>query len=138
MHIRYQFSTEGITPTMLNGFFVGWSQPPNPETHLKMLKQSSHVVLAMDDRLPAVVGFVNAISDGVLAAYIPLVEVLPAYQNQGIGTQLMEHMLGRLRHLYAIDLMCDPPLQAYYQRFGMQPYTGMFFRNYDRQSGQGN
>ena len=39
-------------------------------------------MLARDDA-GRVVGFVTAISDGVLSAYIPLLEVLPEYQGAG-------------------------------------------------------
>jgi hypothetical protein len=34
-----------------------------------------------------------------------------------------------------IDLICDADVQPFYARLGMQPYTGMILRNYDRQSG---
>lgn len=62
---------------MLSGFFVGWPDPPSPERHLQILKNSRFVVIAVDDQASRVVGFVNAVSDGILSAYIPLLEVLP-------------------------------------------------------------
>ena len=83
--ISYSDSIEGITPDRLNGFFVGWQVSPSPEKHLKLLANSDHIVLAVDDVTGHVVGFVTAISDGVLVAYIPLLEVLPAYQGQGMA-----------------------------------------------------
>ena len=134
--IRYVDSADGITSDQLRGpYFVGWPNPATPETHLRLLRGSDHVVLAVDDRSGAVVGFVTAISDGVLAAYIPFLEVVPGYQSRGIGSELMRRMLAQLRRLYAADLLCDPELQPYYERFGMRPATGMLHRNYDRQSG---
>ena len=133
--IAYTDSTEGITPAQLVGFFVGWPDPPSPETHLKLLLSSDHVVLALDDQTGDIIGFITALSDGILAAYIPLLEVLPPYQGQGIGSELMRRMLEKLRGLYAIDLICDPALQLFYHRFGMQPYSGMILRNPGRQSG---
>lgn len=133
--ITYTDSLDGITPDNLRGFFVGWPNPPTPETHLRLLRGSSHIMLALD-AAGRVVGFITAISDGVLAAYIPLLEVLPEYQGQGIGTELVRRMLQRLRHLYAVDLVCDPELRSFYQRMGMQPYHAMLWRNYERQSGQ--
>ena len=133
--IAYTDSVEGITPDQLDGFFVGWPNPPSPETHLRLLLNSDHVVLAVDDETENVVGFITAISDGVLAAYIPLLEVLPAYQGRGIGSELVRRMLEKLREFYAVDLMCDPELQPFYARFGMMPYSGMIIRNYERQSG---
>lgn len=133
--IVYTDSLDGITAEKLHGFFAGWPHPPAPETHLKVLSRSSAVVLAVDDSTRQVVGFITAISDGVLAASIPLLEVLPAYRGQGIGSELVRRMLDKLRRLYAIDLMCDAELQPFYARFGMRSYTGMIVRNYDRQSG---
>jgi ribosomal protein S18 acetylase RimI-like enzyme len=115
------------------GFFVGWPNPPSPTTHLKILQGSSHVVLALDG--PRVIGFINAISDGVLTAYIPLLEVLPAYQKRGIGAELVRRMLERLKTLYMIDVLCDPEVQPFYERVGMLRASGMIVRNYDRQSG---
>ena len=82
--ISYTDSIEGVTAKMLRGFFAGWPNPPSPGMHLKLLTNSYKVVLAIDDKTDNVVGFITAISDGVLSAYIPLLEVLPAYQGQGI------------------------------------------------------
>jgi len=45
------------------------------------------VELALDGN--AVTGFVTAISDGVISAFIPLLEVLPEDQHQRIGTELV-------------------------------------------------
>ena len=133
--ISYDETIEGISPARLTGFFVGWPNPPSPETHLRILAGSSAVVLARDGATGDVVGFITAISDGVSCAYIPHLEVLPAYQGRGIGSELVRRMLARLRHLYMIDLICDTDVQPFYARLGLRPYTGMVLRNYDRQSG---
>jgi ribosomal protein S18 acetylase RimI-like enzyme len=133
--IIYQNDLTGINPAMLQSFFVGWPNPPSPETHYRILQGSQHLVLALDDQAQQVVGFINAISDGVLCAYIPLLEVLPDYQQQGIGLELTQRMLSQLQRLYAIDLLCDPGLQVFYTKVGMRPATGMMVRNYENQSG---
>ncbi|WP_195572461.1 GNAT family N-acetyltransferase [Paenibacillus sp. 1001270B_150601_E10] len=134
--MRYTTSLEGIIPDMLEGFFVDWPNPPSPATHLQLLQQSYKVVLAVDDSTNQVAGFITAVSDGVLSAYLPLLEVLPAYQHQGIGGELVRTMLKELEDLYMIDLMCDQPLQAYYKKLGMFPASGMIVRNYNAQSGK--
>jgi GNAT superfamily N-acetyltransferase len=91
--ISYIDSTANITADNLHGFFVGWCNPPTPETHLRLLENSDHIVLAIDIETGNVVGFITAISDGILSAYIPFLEVLPDYQKQGIGSELMHRML---------------------------------------------
>ncbi len=135
--IVYADTAEDLTPQQLTGFFVGWPHPPAPDTFLRLLDQSAEVVLAPDDATGQVVGFITAISDGVLSAYIPLLEVLPTYQGQGIGSELVRRMLAQLAQLaqlYMVDLLCDPELQPFYQRLGMRPATGMLLRYYDRQA----
>lgn len=133
--IIYTDSLEDITADHLRGgFFAGWPQAPSPETHLRVLQGSDHIVLAKDGE--QVVGYITAITDGVLAAYIPHLEVLEAYKGQGIGSELVRRMHAALRDIYMIDLICDADVQPFYQRLGMTPYTGMIKRNYDRQSGE--
>jgi ribosomal protein S18 acetylase RimI-like enzyme len=131
--IQYQNSLKNIRADQLEGFFVGWPNPPTPTTHLKILKRAAHVLLAMNGS--SVVGFVTAISDGILCAYIPLLEVLPSHQHQGIGSELMRRMLEMLREIYMIDLLCDSDLQAFYSKVGMEKSSGMLVRNFARQSG---
>lgn len=64
-------------------------------------------------------------SDEILAACIPLPEVLPEYQKQGIGRELPGRMLARLKDLYMVDLMCDPERETFYEHLGIQRGTGM-------------
>lgn len=137
--IHFTTELDGLTSRMLTGFFVGWAHPPSPEMHLRLLQQSNHVCLAIDnsadDSSSRIIGFITAISDGVLAAYISLLEVLPSYQRQGIGKELIRRMLHQLQHFYMVDLLCDPSLEHFYSKCGMHPTTGMMIRNYARQSG---
>jgi ribosomal protein S18 acetylase RimI-like enzyme len=134
--ITYTSSLENITPDQLRGFFVGWGNPPSPDTHLRLLQGSYRVVLALDDETRQVVGFISAISDGVLAAFIPNLEVLTAYKGKGIGMELVRRMLDSLKHLYSIDLMCDDDVIPFYERLGLRRCGGMIYRNYEQQSGE--
>ena len=128
--IVYLDSVDGVTPGMLQGFCAEWRTPLTPEKHLAVLERSSHVVLALDDETARVVGFVTALTDGLQAAFIPLLEVLPDYKNRGIGTVLMKKMLAKLAHLPAIDLTCNPDVQPFYAKLGMTPSVGMVVRNH--------
>jgi ribosomal protein S18 acetylase RimI-like enzyme len=130
MKVDYRDSLDGITPDMLEGFFRGWKAPNTPGAHLQIMRNSNYAVLAVDPARRKVVGFVTALTDGIQAAYIPLLEVLPDYQRRGIGTELMKRILKKLEGTPAIDLTCDPQLQKFYSRFGMQPSVGMVIRDY--------
>jgi ribosomal protein S18 acetylase RimI-like enzyme len=128
--VEYTELLDGLEPHHLDGFFVGWPNPPSSERRLELLRGSAAVVLARDGE--RVVGFVNAISDGVLSAYIPLLEVLPAYQGRGIGSELVRRIVARLERLYMIDLCCDAELEPFYRRLGFRTLDrGMGIRNYD-------
>jgi len=132
--LRYTTSLEGIIADDLRGgFWVGWPNPPSPETHLAMLRGSEAVVLAIDEATPAgssrVVGFVNAIGDGVLAAYLPCLEVLPAWQRRGIGSELVRRILAELEPRYMVDLVCDEDVVPFYERLGLTPYRAMIRRD---------
>lgn len=134
--IVYTDSPDGLKAEQLCGFFVGWPNHPTPETHLDLLNQSDEIVVALDDETGNVIGFINANSDYLFSAYIPLLEVLPEYQNRGIGGELVRRMLAKFSDLYMIDLMCDVEKQPFYERFGMRTATGMMTRNFHNQSGR--
>ncbi len=132
--IRYRKSCKDLAPEQLTGFFVGWPSHPDPQTHLRILRDSYRVVLAMEGE--RCIGFINALSDGHLCAFIPLLEVLPEYQGRGIGSQLVRHMLDELNDLYSVDIVCDEGLKAYYESLGFTRLAGMARRNYARSGGK--
>jgi len=134
-NLSFTTSLEGIDESYFQGFFVGWPNVPTIKKHLDLLKNSSHFVLAIDTENKRVIGFVTAITDKTLAAYIPFLEVLPAYQKKGIGKKLVVRMLEILKDYYMVDLLCDPELQPFYENVGMSKATGMMRRNYYKQSG---
>ncbi|WJH30490.1 GNAT family N-acetyltransferase [Paenibacillus sp. CC-CFT742] len=136
MRISYRSNLDGIGVEQLSEhFFGGWPNPPSKTTFLRLLEQSYAAELAVDDETGKVIGFIQAISDGVLSAYIPLLEVVPEFQGKGIGTALTERMLKRLRGLYMIDLLCDTETQAFYEKQGMRRASGMMVRHYSNQNG---
>jgi GNAT superfamily N-acetyltransferase len=75
------------------------------------------------------VGFVTAIGDGILTAFVPLLEVLPAYRGRGIGSELVRRVVDRLRNRYSVDLVCDEELIPFYERLGGRALTAMGWRN---------
>lgn len=133
--IAYSDSVAMITADQIGpGFFRGWPHPPSQATHLRILRQSQHVVVARGGVEGPVIGFMS-ISDGVLSAYIPLLEVLPEYQHQGIGRELTRRMLDMLSTFYMVDLVCDSALEPFYGKMGMVPLGAMSRRHYAYQAG---
>ncbi len=131
--IKYQTNTDTITVENISGFFVGWANPPLPKTLLQILQNSSPIVLAIDDSTDNVIGFINAVSDKTLSAYIPLLEVLPEYQKKGIGSELVERILEQLKDFYMIDLCCDVELNSFYRKFNFIKSNAQIIRNYQNQ-----
>lgn len=132
--IHYSENTSDLRAEQLVGFFEGWESSPTPQKHLQLLQQSSEVIVALEEE--KVVGFITAITDGVLSAYIPFLEVLPDYRNQGIGKELVRLMLLKLHDYYMVDLTCDPSLRSFYMEQGMSALTAMSKRNRQFQSGR--
>jgi len=137
MEIRYTNNITAITADMLDGgFFAGWPSHPDVNTHLRLLQNSYLAYVAIDAVAGKVVGFINAISDGVLSAYIPLLEVLPAFQGRGIGAELVKHTLADLSHLYMVDIACDEDKALFYEKCGAIIHgRACIYRNYDAQMG---
>jgi len=133
MDIKYKNDTKDLTPSQLNGFFVGWPNHPDPKTHLKILRNSYAVWIAYDGS--RCVGFINAISDGVFHSFIPLLEVLPDYKGYGIGTELVKRMIETLKSMYAIDIVCDESVAPFYEAKNFGRCVGMVKRNYENQNG---
>lgn len=132
--ITYRTTLDGIGPQQLTGFFDGWPDPPTPDTLYRILGRAYAFALATNEE-GAVVGFINAISDGVLTAYIPLLEVRSEYKGQGIGSELVRVLLSQLEGLYMVDTACDDDLVPFYERFGMMRGNAMVRRNYAAQRG---
>jgi predicted N-acetyltransferase YhbS len=127
--IYYTDDLASVREDMLQGFFGGWPRRPSAAQHLAALRGSYRSVVAVDDAHGRVVGFVNMLSDGVLAAFIPWLEVLPGYQGQGIGAELMRRILDGTDRFYSVDLVCDAPLVPYYERFGMRAACSALLRH---------
>ena len=133
--IEYRSDLTGIDETSLDGpFFVGWPRRPSPATHLEILRAADERVVAVEGS--KVVGFVTALTDRILTAYIPLLEVVPDRQRRGIGTELVRRLLDRLDGLYAVDVLCDPGTVPFYARLGFAYSTGAALRRYEFQEGR--
>ncbi len=127
--IEYHSGLPDGVPFPAAGFFESWPVRPDDDRFAAALRGSYAVEVAVDEG--RVIGFVNAISDGVAAAFIPWLEVRRADRGQGVGRELMRRIRQRLSHVYSIDLVCDPELVPYYRGLGLAEIAGMGLRSPD-------
>jgi predicted N-acetyltransferase YhbS len=76
-------------------------------------------------------GFVPRVSRGrtpAPASTLIAVAVEYSYRRRGIGTELVRRVLAGLAGFYSIDVVCDPELRPFYERFGTWPLHTMALR----------
>ncbi len=67
------------------------------------------------------IGYLCVVSNNVTDTYIQDLMVAPEYQGQGIGTEMMNHAIERIRELdiYMISVIYgDEKLRGFYEKFG--------------------
>ncbi|WP_029186171.1 GNAT family N-acetyltransferase [Streptococcus suis] len=98
---------------------VGWSNyTDRPAMLQKALEHSLFVLAAYDgDRL---VGLLRAVGDGHSIVFIQDILVLPTYQRQGIGRQLLEHAITHFPGIYQLHLLTDntEKTRSFYEAIG--------------------
>lgn len=98
---------------------VGWTNYTDRPTMLqKALKHSLFVLAAFDgDRL---VGLLRAVGDGHTIVFIQDILVLPTYQRQGIGRNLLEQAIAHFPGIYQLHLLTDntEKTRSFYEALG--------------------
>jgi GNAT superfamily N-acetyltransferase len=99
---------------------VGWA-PYAEEVIERALPRSLYCVCAKADGV--VVGMARVIGDGGMVYYVQDVIVLPAYQGQGIGRQMMDRIMAYIRGDASpnsiIGLMAAKGKEPFYVRYGL-------------------
>ena len=96
---------------------VGWGCM---ETELKDPAMQDYLRIACYDG-DKLAGFLAVVSNGVTDAYIQDVMVHPDYQGKGIGTELMNRAIQRLKadRVYMISVIYGgEELRPFYEKFG--------------------
>ncbi|MBR4067212.1 MAG: GNAT family N-acetyltransferase [Clostridia bacterium] len=100
---------------------VGWTSYLRREGLLKEAYAGSLMTLAAydGDRL---CGIVRGVGDGVSVLYIQDLLVLPEYQRRGIGSKLLEQMLGAFPDVNQTVLLADDTVAAaaFYEKAGFR------------------
>lgn len=101
---------------------VGWTNyTQNPDMLEKALEKSLYVLAAYNGK--DVVGLLRAVGDGASIMFVQDILILPAYQRQGIGRQLVQEFLAEYRTVYQIHLLTDQSekTEHFYTALGFQP-----------------
>lgn len=101
---------------------VEWESGHHPEK-LQLAMQNSHSVFSAWEN-GRLVGLINAISDGVMAAYVPYLLVRPEYQGRGIGMQLVRMFLEEYRDCARKTLIAYDTAVPFYKRCGFEAGEG--------------
>lgn len=116
--MRYEFDAP-VSPSTLADLrrSVGWNGIARDLADLR-LHNTFHLCCFEGNRL---IGYAAVVGNGVTDAYIQDVMVQPEYHHQGIGTQLMERLLSRLKQegVYMVSVIYgDETLRGFYEKFG--------------------
>lgn len=95
-----------------------WSAAEKPQQLYDGLMNSHYLVSAWDDDL--LVGLGNAITDGYLVVYYPHLLVLPAYQKQGIGYNLLQMLTSKYKNFHQRILVADNDAVGFYKKSGFE------------------
>jgi len=100
---------------------AGW-----PKAHIEQietgLKNSAYIVTAKDGDIT--VGMARLVSDGGYVVFIVDVIVLPEYQRNGIGKNMMGHLMEHINNMLKdgyfiqVDLMAAKGKDTFYEKFG--------------------
>lgn len=99
---------------------VGWTNYTTNPTMLKNALEHSLFLISARDEEGKLIGFLRAVGDGYSIVYIQDIIVLPEYQRQGIGTQLLRQTMEYFNKVYQIILTTDSELKtiAFYEANG--------------------
>ena len=99
---------------------VGWTNYTTNPTMLKNALEHSLFLISARDEEGNLIGFLRAVGDGYSIIYIQDIIVLPEYQRQGIGTQLLRQTLEHFKEVYQMILTTDSELKtiAFYESNG--------------------
>ena len=99
---------------------VGWAEWTNFDAADTALTRSLYHVVALHEE--AVIGMARVVGDGAMFFYIQDVVVVPAHQGRGVGTLLLERVMGYLTGAAPekafIGLFAAEGMPPYYARFG--------------------
>ena len=104
---------------------VGWTNYTSNPIMLQNALEHSLFILTARDEEGKLIGFLRAVGDGYSILYIQDIIVLPEYQRQGIGTQLLRQTLEYFNEVYQIILITDSEVKTivFYEANGFTAFS---------------
>jgi ribosomal protein S18 acetylase RimI-like enzyme len=125
IHVSIKYGTGHLNWTDVCEIFKLAPLGTRDPKKLQLAAENSHTVVSAfaDEKL---VGFGRAISDGQYQSAIYDVVVLPEFQRQGIGSEILKALLERLPKKTTVLIFVAPGKHAFYRKFGFGKLkTGM-------------
>ena len=100
---------------------VGWTNYTNqPQMLAQALSHSLATYLARDGE--KIIGLVHLVGDGFSSVFVQDLIVLPSYQRQGIGSNLMKEALADYKDAYQIQLVTEQTekILGFYRSLGFE------------------
>lgn len=84
------------------------------------IEQSLYVLTAWEE--DTLVGLIRVVGDGLTIIYIQDILVLKEYQNQGIATEMLQHVLTKYDNVRQKVLLTDeaPDVRHFYEKNGFE------------------
>jgi len=114
---------------------VGWiSYTEKPDKLVKAIKNSLFTIGAFEDG--NLIGFIRVVGDDATILYIQDLLVKTDFQGLGIGSTLLQAVLGKYKHIRQIVLMTEDieKTKAFYKKNGMvetSHYQGLAMVKYN-------
>lgn len=102
---------------------IGWGNTTIPQAEKAVKNSIFHLGAFEGDKI---IGIGRLVGDGALTWYIEDLIVIPDYQKRGIGTLIMEQLLGYIEKnsvpgsCAIIGLMSSKGKEPFYQKFGFR------------------
>ena len=109
---------------------VNWNSGKYPEKLYTSIKNSTYKFFAYDDN--KLIGLVTALSDQCINLFISYLVVAPEYQNQKIGTTLLNQIMA-IKQFNRIELISDTKDKEFYLKNGfIEDGVGIFKIDWSR------
>ena len=101
---------------------VGWISGKYPQQLVRAMQGSATVFSAWDGE--KLVGLINVLDDGAMAAYIHCLLVQPEYHGKGIGTELVRRVREKYRNYLYLALVAEERKNIpFYEKLGFTAET---------------